>query len=107
MEIKELTNKIYKLINSENKDDLLLAKNILSTYSEFETAYIEKKINRLIINEGRILTIREMHNIAKSEKDLELVKDLYKDAINTIADLQPDEYELNLKLRKYADSIQH
>jgi hypothetical protein len=48
-----------------------------------------------------------MHNIAKSEKDLELVKDLYKDAINMITDLEPDEYELNLKLRKYADSIQH
>lgn len=106
MEIKELTLKIYKLVNSKNEDNLLLAKNILSTYSEFEIAYIEK-INYVVIDEGRILTIRELHNIAKSEKDLELVKDLYKDAINIITDLEPDEYELNLKLRRYADSIQH
>jgi len=105
MDTKKLITKLQKLILTKDPENILLARNIVNKYSKFEIAYIEKKINYILIEGNHVLTTKGLHHMAGSEKELELVKELYQNAINLITDLHSDEYELNLKLRNHANSI--
>ena len=106
MDIKIKVEKIKKLISQKDSENFELAKNILLTLPEFEQRYIEKKLNRSIVNDIPIATASELHRIATNDEQLELVKEFMMNAINSFIDTSNVKVDLKLKLYEECKSYQ-
>lgn len=95
MELIKLSEEINKLCISGDKENLQLAKNLVSVCGEFEKNYIYKKINRTFENK-RVPTIKELYELAKTDEHVLLVENILLSYIQYF--ISTDDMEINIKI---------
>jgi len=108
-------NYVLKLIMSSNKEDLQLAMNIINQSDPFTAYYCYKHLNQKYIPRNMLnnvthpwkrLTTAELHKLATTEEQLQIVKDLYLQSFLSIHEVNSEQVKINLELKLYEQSSQ-
>jgi hypothetical protein len=108
-------NYVLKLIMSSNKEDLQLAMNIINQSDPFTAYYCYKHLNQKNIPRNMLnnvthpwkrLTTVELHKLATTEEQLQIVKDLYLQSFLSIHEVNSEQVKINLELKLYEQSSQ-
>ena len=106
MKLIKLSEEINKLCISGDKENLQLAKNLVSVLGEFERNYIYKKINRNF-DTLPIPTVKELYELAETDEHILLVENILLTYIEYF--MSTDDMEIsikiNLKKKDNANSI--
>lgn len=95
MELIKLSEEINKLCISGDKENLQLAKNLVSVLGHFEKNYIYKKINRNFDNLP-IPTVKQLYELAKTDEHVLLVENILLSYIEYF--MSTDDMEISIKI---------
>jgi len=106
----EKLEKLIKLLTSSTLNDKTLAINILNTEKKFTAYYCYRHIKvtdiptpylESLVHPYRRATTKELHRMATTVEELNLVRDLYLDTFMTIANPELEQISFTLELKLY------